>query len=295
MAKSTENQKITKTTCDTVRTNGDALRGLGRRLEGIRRARERERREDLCDPLPCRRRPHGRGANAHYRPVRASDGRQGAGDGQAGAGRSRGGWRSARRPGCVTRRNDRRRVVRPLPGRRVRHQKGKHPRHGSRLDRTPHQAAFGPEAAFGDGSRRRGALFVRRCGREDGDHRKNQGARQGGGDGRQGHGYSHPRPSRGDPGFCGRAETSRRQPCSRRRAVRGRTCDRFLSPAELGRLGAVLEAMEGEGVHPYGLAIIRLLAFTGARRSEISALRGARSISSGESCGWRIRRPARRC
>lgn len=49
--------------------------------------------------------------------------------------------------------------------------------------------------------------------------------------------------------------------------------ERFLSPAELGRLGAVLEAMEAEGVHPYGLAIIRLLAFTGARRDEIASLK----------------------
>ena len=52
-----------------------------------------------------------------------------------------------------------------------------------------------------------------------------------------------------------------------------RRCERFLSPAELGRLGAVLEAMEAEGAHPYGLATIRLLAFTGARRSEIAALK----------------------
>ena len=50
-------------------------------------------------------------------------------------------------------------------------------------------------------------------------------------------------------------------------------CERFLSPAELGRLGTVLEAMEAEGEHPYGLAIIRLLAFTGARRSEIASLK----------------------
>lgn len=50
-------------------------------------------------------------------------------------------------------------------------------------------------------------------------------------------------------------------------------CERFLSPAELGRLGTVLEAMEAEGVHPYGPAIVRLLAFTGARRSEIATLK----------------------
>jgi integrase len=52
-----------------------------------------------------------------------------------------------------------------------------------------------------------------------------------------------------------------------------RRCERFLSPAELGRLGAVLDEMEAEGVHPYGLAQIRLLAFTGARRSEIAGLK----------------------
>ena len=52
-----------------------------------------------------------------------------------------------------------------------------------------------------------------------------------------------------------------------------RRSERFLSPAELGRLGAALETMEAEGVHAYGLAIIRLLAFTGARRSEIAGLK----------------------
>lgn len=52
-----------------------------------------------------------------------------------------------------------------------------------------------------------------------------------------------------------------------------RKCERFLTPVELGRLGAVLEEMEAEGVQPYGPAIIRLLAFTGARRAEITALK----------------------
>ena len=51
-----------------------------------------------------------------------------------------------------------------------------------------------------------------------------------------------------------------------------RKMDRFLSPAEIGRLGKALEALEGEGAHPYGLAIIRLLALTGARKSEIVTL-----------------------
>jgi integrase len=57
------------------------------------------------------------------------------------------------------------------------------------------------------------------------------------------------------------------------RRFKDRKCERFLSPSELGRLGAALEAMEAEGAHPYGIAIIRLLAFTGARRSEIEGLR----------------------
>lgn len=49
--------------------------------------------------------------------------------------------------------------------------------------------------------------------------------------------------------------------------------ERFLSPAEMGRLGDALTAAGAEGAHPYHVAIIRLLAFTGARKSEIAALR----------------------
>lgn len=52
-----------------------------------------------------------------------------------------------------------------------------------------------------------------------------------------------------------------------------RKMDRFLSPAEVSRLGVALESLESEGAHPYGLAIVRLLALTGARKSEIAALR----------------------
>lgn len=47
----------------------------------------------------------------------------------------------------------------------------------------------------------------------------------------------------------------------------------FLSAAELGRIGAALADAEAAGVNPSALAIIRLLAFTGARKSEIAALR----------------------
>jgi integrase len=51
--------------------------------------------------------------------------------------------------------------------------------------------------------------------------------------------------------------------------------DRFLTGAELARLGAALSSMEADGAHPYGIAIIRLLALTGARKSEIAGLRWA--------------------
>ena len=54
---------------------------------------------------------------------------------------------------------------------------------------------------------------------------------------------------------------------------RDKTGERFLSPAELGRLGATLRAFEVKGVNKTALAIIRLLAVTGARKSEITALR----------------------
>lgn len=47
----------------------------------------------------------------------------------------------------------------------------------------------------------------------------------------------------------------------------------FLSSAELAKVGAALTALEAEGANPSAIAIIRLLAFTGARKSEIAALR----------------------
>lgn len=49
--------------------------------------------------------------------------------------------------------------------------------------------------------------------------------------------------------------------------------ERFLSGEELTRLGRSLEKMEAVGLHPLGINIIRLLALTGARRSEIEGLR----------------------
>jgi integrase len=49
--------------------------------------------------------------------------------------------------------------------------------------------------------------------------------------------------------------------------------ERYLSNAELGRLGEALAAAERDGEHPAVIAAIRLLALTGARRSEILSLR----------------------
>lgn len=49
--------------------------------------------------------------------------------------------------------------------------------------------------------------------------------------------------------------------------------DRFLSPAELGRLGDALTLSEELGAHPYHVTIVRLLALTGARKNEIARLR----------------------
>jgi integrase len=57
------------------------------------------------------------------------------------------------------------------------------------------------------------------------------------------------------------------------RLTPGRSLNRFLTGEELARLGAALTAAAADGAHPHGLAIIRLLALTGARRNEITALR----------------------
>ena len=48
---------------------------------------------------------------------------------------------------------------------------------------------------------------------------------------------------------------------------------RFLSPPELARLAKALAHLEGLGTNRAGLTVIRLLAFTGARKSEIEGLR----------------------
>lgn len=49
--------------------------------------------------------------------------------------------------------------------------------------------------------------------------------------------------------------------------------ERFLSPAEMGRLGDVLKAMADQDMNIHHLAIFRLLALTGARKSEIACLK----------------------
>lgn len=48
--------------------------------------------------------------------------------------------------------------------------------------------------------------------------------------------------------------------------------ERFLSAAELAALGEALRGLEAEGTNPQALAILRLLTFTGARKSEIAGL-----------------------
>ena len=49
--------------------------------------------------------------------------------------------------------------------------------------------------------------------------------------------------------------------------------ERFLSPAELGKLGKILQRAEQEGVNPCAIAAIRLLVFTGCRKAEILTLK----------------------
>jgi integrase len=62
-----------------------------------------------------------------------------------------------------------------------------------------------------------------------------------------------------------------------------RQSQRYLSPAELGRLGATLTELADAGASAAGLAVIRLLALTGARKGEIEALRWA-EVDAANSC-----------
>ena len=54
---------------------------------------------------------------------------------------------------------------------------------------------------------------------------------------------------------------------------KGQRMQRFLDAAELKRLGAALDAADAEQPKPHGVAVIRLLFLTGARKSEIEGLR----------------------
>ena len=54
---------------------------------------------------------------------------------------------------------------------------------------------------------------------------------------------------------------------------KGEPKERFLSVSELAQLGEALESCEREGLNPTALAAIKLLIFTGARKSEILSLK----------------------
>jgi integrase len=62
-------------------------------------------------------------------------------------------------------------------------------------------------------------------------------------------------------------------PCARVKKPPTRKMERFLSEAEIARLGEALDAEAGATGNPYAAAAIRLLLLTGCRRSEILGLR----------------------
>ncbi len=62
-------------------------------------------------------------------------------------------------------------------------------------------------------------------------------------------------------------------PCLHVTKFREHSRERFLSPAELNRLGRALAVVDRAGKAPYVVAAIRLLLFTGARLNEILSLR----------------------
>ena len=64
-----------------------------------------------------------------------------------------------------------------------------------------------------------------------------------------------------------------------------RKLERFLSEAELARLGGVLNEGEQAGVHPSVIAAIRLLMFTGCRRNEILTLKWE-NVDFERACLW---------
>lgn len=62
-------------------------------------------------------------------------------------------------------------------------------------------------------------------------------------------------------------------PCRGVRRYPDKANERFLNPAEIANLGAVLSKVELQGANSSAVNIIRLLAMTGARRNEIAGLR----------------------
>ncbi|MGQ0532106.1 MAG: tyrosine-type recombinase/integrase [Caulobacteraceae bacterium] len=72
--------------------------------------------------------------------------------------------------------------------------------------------------------------------------------------------------------FAVREEIIDRNPCFGVERSAGHMRERFLSPQEFGKLGEVIARAETEGANPHGIAIIRLLALSGARKSEIQNL-----------------------
>lgn len=61
-------------------------------------------------------------------------------------------------------------------------------------------------------------------------------------------------------------------PCHGVKTYPTRKHERFLSLAEFGRLGVALDAVESEGANPNAISALRLLAYTGCRKTEILSL-----------------------
>ncbi len=72
--------------------------------------------------------------------------------------------------------------------------------------------------------------------------------------------------------FAMREEIIERNPVFGIERSVGNMRERFLSHEEFARLGEVIAKAEQQGANPHGLAIIRLLALSGARKSEIQNL-----------------------
>ncbi len=73
--------------------------------------------------------------------------------------------------------------------------------------------------------------------------------------------------------FAGRKKICTINPVRGVERFADRKVERFLSPAELARLGETLATAEKGGVNPYAVAAIRMLLFTGCRKAEVLTLR----------------------